>query len=105
MTGDRGQGSVKKRGMDQVIDPEKMVNIDQESLLEDIFHRLLGRLLAAQKIVLEVAKIEISGGSFFTPSMIHPLVSKARKYVSKEMLVEVGVRKLVKRWEAEEVKR
>lgn len=99
---DRSKGSPTKRGMIRVKDPEKSLKVDPEGLFVDTLKDLLRRTIGAQKIVLELAELEVSAGSFFGDAVLRPLIQKARKYVSKEMREEVGVRKLTKQWEAEE---
>jgi len=107
MTGVRGQGpgASRKRGMIRVKDPEKTVVVDPESLTERMLERLVGRLIGAQKIVLDLAKLTVPAGDPFAEVIILPRIIMARKYVAKEMLYEVGIKKLVKNWEGEEVKR
>lgn len=72
---------------------------EDEALIAGMLQDMAKRLIAAENIVLMVAKLEISSGGFFTDSIILPLVKEAREYVAKAMLYQVGIKKLVKSWE------
>ena len=91
------QGSVKRRGMIRVKDPEKTVKVDPKALVEGMLRDMANRLIATENIVLLLAKFDPKGELIFP---FGQLQNVAREYVAKEMLSVAGIKRLVKRWEA-----